>query len=604
MVYNTEKRQIRTQLRELSIRALLTIGSLSLWACSGTPTGIPLYEEAIDHYRSSQRFEYVFVDVSADLRNIAPVLNDTVAAELVSYLEQVGIEASLTTDLRREATARLEVKINRDHASQVYMPWTYFVYARLIDHNDNIIEEATIYHNAGLSKAPATAQQLAALIVDDMLLIWHPAFGANNRGQVLTDSARFSILPDTLTILNDAQSGRVSWEAFPSERLLEGGDISAENITDVRYQLRLHPVPMAVSGPRDVLRDYPLVHRAVSLTETQYVLPFVLPTCAALDWSVRAHFRLLGHPRVTEWSGRHYQRRMEADSTTSPSAERGMLDHFHGGGIHVDVKPTEKISCPELLGGRWTRSWGPFTQTYDAEKINTTSIRFERLLPGQWIAVNATVNGPCERPDCDILERDKEASEMLRVSLVSAFQDRSLRVAVRNLSGLLAQLPVPLESDTDQIGEADLLNRIRTAENSDDVRGVRYLINTELKTTTGAAEKDAVVSGEGGVPVLGWSSSRPVTTIAHTDIIDVASGEVIGSINSMGEVARGWGGVIIPFPIVLPHGYIADPESKAIKDLAQQLAFALTVGNATTEWSEQYFEDVLAPMWEPRALDR
>jgi hypothetical protein len=243
---------------------------------------------------------------------------------------------------------------------------------------------------------------------------------------------------------------------------------------------------------------------------------------------------------------------------------------------------------------------------FDAKQIDTAGVRLERLQPVQSIAAIATVNGSCTKSDCNLRKRDQEASEMLSASLAYAFEKRSLGVAVRDMSELSARLPVPPDPGPERITSAQLLNHLRMPKNIDYLQasGIRYVISTELSTTIGTAEKSSFVSGEGGIATIGIDSSRPVTSIANSAIFDVNSGEVIGILKSDAEVARGWSGLILPFPIMLPHGYLSNSEAKACKELAQRLAFALTVGSATTEWSEEYFEDMHEPMWEPHVPNR
>lgn len=602
MAISRAKSPFRVSLAKLLTKSFLTAVLVTLSACAASPPLMPLDEGARAHYRSSERFATVIVDISAIDGALESSLIDSVAAELVAYLGRAGVEAIRVGDLHQGDDARLEVRFSRSHPSQAFLYWTYFVHARLFNGNGKLVDEATIYHDASLSKAAATAQQLAALVADDMLLIWHPAAAANKESGH-AGPARYTILPGEIALIDHDGKARASWETFPTERLLEFGDLTAKDITDVRYELRLRTIPKTTSEPTGNLKP---VYKATGLNEATYVIPFKLPTCGEFVWAVRARFKLLGHPRVTEWSGRSYQRRMMSGETGSPSKSRESLDHFGGAGIYVFVPPPANIECGELLGGTWTRSWGPISLLYDAKKIDTSGLRIDRLQEGQSIAAIATVSSLCKESDCNLRNRDKEASEMLRSSLAYAFDKRSLAVSVRDMSELSARLPVPPEPGLQRITGAQLLSYVRMPRNIDYLlaSGIRYVVSTELSTTIGAAKKKGIfASGDGGMPVIGIDSSRPVTSIANSDVIDVISGEVIGSIKSDAEAVRGWVGLILPFPIMLPHGYLSDSEAKACQELARRLAFAFTVGKETTQWPEEYFEDIRAPMWEPHVRD-
>ena len=116
------------------------------------------------------------------------------------------------------------------------------------------------------------------------------------------------------------------WEPFPrADDLVELDPDGRKRITAVSYELRLWKVGKEFSGiggkprgadPSEAMSDYKyswrhecrdtdpgeLVHTKQGLLTPEYNLEFPLQPNSLYFWTLRAHFRLDGKRRVTEWS--------------------------------------------------------------------------------------------------------------------------------------------------------------------------------------------------------------------------------------------------------------------------------------------------------------
>lgn len=111
------------------------------------------------------------------------------------------------------------------------------------------------------------------------------------------------------------------WQAFPRNIDLASVDGQAARISDVQYDLRIFNVdrrkesigntlrcflssglgPGCESGPIYTLGSE--VYRRDGLTAAEHRIEVPLTPCAFYAWTVRARFKLDGHPRATEWMG-------------------------------------------------------------------------------------------------------------------------------------------------------------------------------------------------------------------------------------------------------------------------------------------------------------
>jgi hypothetical protein len=136
------------------------------------------------------------------------------------------------------------------------------------------------------------------------------------------------------------------WESFP--RPFESKEIGdkAPHFSDVTYDIAIYsisknkiPVSFGIrcalskgwDCPQQPLYTVgPQIYLRTGLTLPQHRMETPLQACERYAWTVRAHFRLDGHPRVTEWSGR-YVTTLYGEATPwlarrsllSPAAEQG-----------------------------------------------------------------------------------------------------------------------------------------------------------------------------------------------------------------------------------------------------------------------------------------
>ncbi len=134
----------------------------------------------------------------------------------------------------------------------------------------------------------ALAQQIASLAVDDLILLWYPSAAAGAGGQSSTTPAKFAILMNEIEPQSIGGITRLSWEAFPSQRLLEGSGLSFSEISDVSYEIRVHKAGERVLAIHRYHRSD--VYRQSGIIKPGFELPFSLPSCEYIVWSVRAHF--------------------------------------------------------------------------------------------------------------------------------------------------------------------------------------------------------------------------------------------------------------------------------------------------------------------------
>lgn len=151
-------------------------------------------------------------------------------------------------------------------------------------------------------------EKTAELVVDEMLLLWHPpTSGQRERKPVpLSMLMPTSYEPTTYNpfanLFGDAGNDNLnagwqawqpveslnpefSWERFPRPWDIPEG-MGADDFTNVRYEFLM---------PRHA--------HVTDLEEPSYRLESPLEHCERARWTVRAHFELNGVPRMTEWGG-------------------------------------------------------------------------------------------------------------------------------------------------------------------------------------------------------------------------------------------------------------------------------------------------------------
>jgi len=144
----------------------------------------------------------------------------------------------------------------------------------------------------------------AQLIVDELLLMWHPPNSNSARRDGVMDYAlkpfyrprrSFSglvLLPNAQAWHSlDSTKPTFTWEPFP--RPLDiSPDGRASDFQEVRYQFRLVSF---TKGGKTAFEVSDLLEPSVAITDD-------LGYCHRYRWSVRAVFRLNGVPRQTEWT--------------------------------------------------------------------------------------------------------------------------------------------------------------------------------------------------------------------------------------------------------------------------------------------------------------
>jgi len=89
------------------------------------------------------------------------------------------------------------------------------------------------------------------------------------------------------------------WEAFPRPLDVAGLGGQAGRLSAVRYELVIHEARYA----KQVYEPGAVIYRRTDLLESSHRVEQRLQPCGRYFWTVRAHFRLDGWPRVTEWMG-------------------------------------------------------------------------------------------------------------------------------------------------------------------------------------------------------------------------------------------------------------------------------------------------------------
>ena len=609
---------------------LMAFAAATLSACALHE--IPSYEEATNHYRSSERYDRIAVKVFADQESqftdegLADLAN-MVADELVSYLGDKGMYSSVaigsSTDI---ATARIVVTVIRDQVPAAYRHpagATYRLAVSLVDPYGNLVDKTTLYHRSGDSPATSVAQQLAMLVADDMLLMWHPAASVvSEKTTPRLEPARYTLLANSFD--PHATMPVISWEPFPSERLITGADFSAEDITDVSYELRLHgPGPTffpdtystfdgdGVAISITAVRASAGIFQVAGITEPQYAVPITFPSCEYVLWSVRAHFRLHGHPRVTEWAG-NYSTKSPIGGLSIPPPyyfrrldySEGILEHQIGGGTLVAIEPPAPLKCKEL-GIGWIIP--------EPRATLPSQMQLGALKPGHSIAAITTMNDICTAGKCEVRASAQEASEKLAGCLDREFNRRSFDVPVHDMLKILSELPAPPNPNAQAIDGTTLLMYLRLPENRDylDSRGIRYVVSTDMSLFKeggswvggiNVPDLDEIILEENYqsmLPIGGFVKETHYVSSLDSDVIDISKGEVVGTIAS---TAEGDQGAFVPVVVIIPVAYIpygsrARIEAKACDQMARRLS--ITLRGAVSGWPEGYFKHVYSPLWKP-----
>jgi hypothetical protein len=552
----------------------LTVAAVALHAVGALAAD---YFESTEHYRTIERFEQVSINVTSEF-NITPELEafnslaDRVTDDIEFYLEHRGISV-VRSDANSEDLARLEV-ILRSRFRRFSN--NYEIATTLISPAGTVIDETLLYHIASSSSPNATSQQLAEVIADDVLLMWHPAKDVLNGKPPKGKSA------NTLTGLQvsvDKGQSRFTWEAFPSERLLVGADFSADDVSDVSYELRIRPYWFRFVQGRT--KGTFGVHRVQGILKAEYTLPFLLPSCEEARWSVRAHFMLRGTPRVTEWS-RHSSggRKFVARRTRTTTALFHQIDSMHGN-YPFDLDSTEKFDCHSAE--RQPEDLLPY-------------LEIEALQTGESIAAMALISQACEGNQCEARMTTEEASEKLAECLADEFKKRDLDVSVLDMAGLLQELPIRPDVDSAPADTNSMYSYLGQPENRDYLtsRGIRYAVTADM--TMNKTGKDVLADSNVAATIV-----APVTYYESTvdsQLFDILNSQVAASIASS---AQGEKGVVVPMilfvPVAaIPYGSKRRIENRACDALARRLTLGLKGG--VSGWPDGFFVDPTEASWD------
>ena len=118
---------------------------------------LSLYDDAVVHYASSERFERISVSVEVDGNpRFSP---DEITDDIASYLSQFNIQYVPRDDDQISGAAHLDLKFVRN--GQLYS-----IDSMLTAADGRLVENVTLYHDAGNSDTKATQQQLASLVIE------------------------------------------------------------------------------------------------------------------------------------------------------------------------------------------------------------------------------------------------------------------------------------------------------------------------------------------------------------------------------------------------------------------------------------------------------
>jgi hypothetical protein len=97
----------------------------------------------------------------------------------------------------------------------------------------------------------------------------------------------------------DSVQPTLRWESFPRGYDLIDANGQPQQISDVRYELRV----FNIAGSYLVVIPAQLIYEARDITEPYHKIESGLDTCKGYFWTVRARFKLDGRLRVIEWAG-------------------------------------------------------------------------------------------------------------------------------------------------------------------------------------------------------------------------------------------------------------------------------------------------------------
>ena len=162
-------------------------------------------------------------------------------------------------------------------------------------------------------------KEIAANIIDDFLLIWHPPLPRDTAGHIphyvlkslsqpikiglSTREPHYGVATQKSFDVGTLQP-KLEWEAFPRVEDIDGIRFMPDYVTDVRYDLRVYRG--VVTGHVTLPQKYYPVYSRSGLVEPFHKLEEPLEFCKQYFWTVRARFNYKGLPKMTEWSGAYH----------------------------------------------------------------------------------------------------------------------------------------------------------------------------------------------------------------------------------------------------------------------------------------------------------
>jgi len=566
-------------------RAAVTIVLFAtLTGCTSMPD-YAQYDDAVDYYAQTDRYDTVSFSINASARTA--ITADGLADQLTSYLTQYGIQ---TVSDAGDAQAHIELTLsdtNRgwSHGTETGGAFALgdrhrypaSIHARVIV-GGTAISDVELYYNAWSPKRDVREQQIASFIADDLLLIWHPQSSAAWLNKKSSELAPFSLVQNDVDAQDDTGQTRLSWETFPSERMLRGAGLLIADISDVSYEVRIQHIQLKEFAFSTIpVYSQPETYLQGGINEPHFVVPFVMPSCDNMIWSVRAHFTLNGRPRLTEWAGSYYTsfgmsamdelskstlpphiyRRPQATKAWSIFAGNESLMHHSRIGIVSKVVPPNGIECKEL-------DWGVlYSDTKRAQ--GDFGGQIHALTPGEAVGASAVVHRQCSTDKCEFETGPEDVTDELVSCLSREFDRRSM--------------------DTPVFGVSD---------DETSPQNVRYILDSKINLV----ESKTVHGGDSNVIGTVWNKNTVYSATFETNVIDTAIGEIVGEINSAHQGSKGHvAGFFLILPIMyFPYGSVSEIRKKACDELARYTSFVLR-GGVSKAWPDQYFKTESDALW-------
>ena len=507
---------------------------------------LPVAVNVVDKIdRSKRRYKRLPAEAQALIDTSVANVDDA----LRNYLASQGIES--TTE---PAARSLDVTIVRAFAS--YGPIGTVAYPVMqIEAEFTLTTESgevasgkinTFERNKTDSNALAAA--FAEQLVNDALLKWHPAPASLEVESEYGKAIGHALLPMTSTEDDEPlpidEPVVLSWEPMPSDRLLAASGLTEADISDVRYELRVAPLFVKNPNLSFLQGESPVIETR----EPWFNLGDKLPWCGRITWSVRAHFNLNGHPRVTEWSRRG-----------------GYV--YAGQGFISSVGTGDGFDCYSGFLGTPTG--------IAASEAADEPVQLEPLQSGQGIASIVLTGSRCTT-DQDACSEDsyKKNNRVLRRKLENAIDDLGKGVDVHDGVDLIDDSWFAEGNQGYQLTAGDLYAWLadetnRTALLERGVQRVLAIHSSEIE------RRGPRIDTSEGFEIGFHIGSKTNTSLAMlADIIDVESGEQIAQLDvtAQGSESAGLAMVLI---IPIPYAVDNDAFEEGVEEIAKISSYAL-----------------------------